>query len=159
MSRRTTFEMTSFVRQYLTSYLIAIVMFAFSSQYLSKYYLRCLTLKMQVKAIEYNNRSYAVGQRISTSINVILDIFVLCLPDCEISSILKFFDSENLCKGHAVEKLDLRHSIANINLHESHKEHFFISDYRLRDVNILNFGSEQLAQGHVVKTGLTPFDN
>ena len=50
-----------------------------------------------------------------------------------------------------VSELDLHQSIANINLHKSHKGHFCTSSYHLSDSNILNFDLENWGQGHVVE--------
>ena len=59
-----------------------------------------------------------------------------------------------------LKKRDLRHSIANINLHRSHKEHFCASSFRLRDINILTFWPWQFrSSSRSTKTGLTPFDS
>ena len=62
-----------------------------------------------------------------------------------------------MTRGHMVKKPDLRHLIANINLH---KEHFCASFCHLQDINILNIALENLRESHMVeKIGLMPFDS
>ena len=76
-SRCTTLAVTPFEGKYQTSYLTAIAMFTFYSQY---GHLKSLTLKIYVKVIEYNICSHAVRWRISTSLNmkkIRMDIFAL----------------------------------------------------------------------------------
>ena len=48
-------------------------------------------------------------------------------------------DLENSGQGHVIEIRDLRHSIANINLHKSPTEHFCTSSYHLQVIKIFNF--------------------
>ena len=52
--------------------------------------------------------------------------------------VLLMFYLELLGQGRVVAKRNLHHSIANINLHNSHTERFCASSYRLRELNIFS---------------------
>ena len=61
----------------------------------------------------------------------IRSIFALAHTVCKILIFKLDLENLNLGQGRVVEKLDLRHSVANINLHERYREHFYASSYSL----------------------------
>ena len=55
-----------------------------------------------------------------------------------------------------VEEWDLHHSIANMNLHKSHTEHFVLVLTMCEILIFLTFELENLGQGHMVNSNYQP---
>ena len=81
--------------------------------------LNSLILKIEVKVNDYKMHSHPNRYRLLTGIRVMWSIFALALSVCDIL-IFQTLDHKHLGLGYVVEKLDLRHSIANINGYKSH---------------------------------------
>ena len=62
----------------------------------------------------------------------------LCARSYRLRKIKILNKLENVGQGQVVEKQDLHHSIVNINLRKSSKEHFCASCCHLRGINIFN---------------------
>ena len=109
--------------------------FASSHRFRDVHISKCLTVKILVKVIDYSIRSYPTRWRISTCIKVIRRIFAVASTVSEIL-ILYTFELWHFYQGHVVEKWYLRCSIANVNLHNSHKKNLCASYYRWRAITI-----------------------
>ena len=101
--------------------------------------------------MEYNIRSYAFRRRISICTKVLMKKkqFFVSSYHLRNTNIFNFWPWKFRLMSRG-RKRDLRHSIANIHLHESHTEHFCASYYCLRDINILIFFGN-IGRGHVVE--------
>ena len=119
-----TFAVAQFAGKYLNFQLMTLVMFAFSSRNLSRQPIESLTLKIQVKVIDYKIRSYAIRWRISLALKS-KGALLLKLLTFARYYYFKLLTLKDLGRGHEVEKFDLRHSIANINLEKKLYTTFF----------------------------------